>query len=282
MAADESRPRELRAFQGAARRGWNRRSRLPRALPDQPREPERRALREIGRIAAEHDGRRLRDRGGGRRLPRRLASGRRFGGRARAGCAGLDEDARALLRDDMASDREHGRDGRHDRALDRRARLDPRGARPARASRHLPRLVPPVRFRLRHRRSKGARSATGRGRREDRPHAPARAARERLEGAAGLEPRQARQHRRGSARPGPRRLPRPPEAAGTARPARGSGEGRPRAGRGRGPQAEGATRPRYEEAAGGRTCAKTRKVGSPTGSSPNSGFTQELSSPRAS
>ena len=49
----------------------------------------------------------------------------------------------------VAADGELRRHGRHDRALDPRARAARRRARRARAARHLPRLVPPLRLRLR-------------------------------------------------------------------------------------------------------------------------------------
>src|SRR5205823_2379024 len=86
--------------------GARRRRRLPRPLPDQPGEPERRDLRKVGRCAREHHGGRVRDRGRRRRLPRRLAPGGRLRGWAEAGGAGPAQGARALLGDDVAADRE--------------------------------------------------------------------------------------------------------------------------------------------------------------------------------
>ena len=63
-----------------------------------------------------------RDRGGGRHLPCRLASRRRLRGRPRADRAGTPGAARADDRRPLAADGELGRNRRHDRPLDRRAR----------------------------------------------------------------------------------------------------------------------------------------------------------------
>src|ERR671937_4574 len=73
LAADEPQTGELRALQGAPRRCRDRRRRLPRPLPRQPREPGRRAVSKVGRFAPEHDRGRVRDRGRCGRLPYRLA-----------------------------------------------------------------------------------------------------------------------------------------------------------------------------------------------------------------
>ena len=85
-----------------------------------------------------------RDRGGRRRLPPRLAPrcrARQGTGASRA-CA--TRAARADGRPTLAPARELRRRGRHDRALDGRARRPRRPPRPASAARHLPRLVPLV------------------------------------------------------------------------------------------------------------------------------------------
>ena len=88
---------------------------------------------------------------------------------------------------------------------------------PAPATRRLPRLVPPLRVGHRHRRARGddARSSTTLD-----AHVGARpaagAAPERLADAVRLEPRPARERRRGADRRGDRELPRPPAAAGPA------------------------------------------------------------------
>ena len=79
----------------------------------------------------EHGRRRVRDRGGRGRLPRRLASRRGHRRRARARRAGDEEGARPLLGHDVAADGELRRRGRHDRPLDRGAGADLRPARTA-------------------------------------------------------------------------------------------------------------------------------------------------------
>ena len=106
---------------------------------------------------------------------------------------------------------------RDDRPLDRRARDARRRARPPSAARDLPRLVPPVRLRLRRPRPRRGRRARRRGRRDDRPRPAARAPRQRQRDPARLEPRPAREHPRGRDRRGPRRLPRPPGVPGARR-----------------------------------------------------------------
>jgi deoxyribonuclease-4 len=104
---------------------------------------------------------------------------------------------------------------------------------------------------------------------------------------ARLEPRPAREHRRRAARREARRVPRPPVAAGPAGGDGGPGPGQPRAGRERAAETPRAARQMDLKAAARRdagpqlrTCAKTRNVGRPTGSSENSGLTQPSSSPR--
>jgi hypothetical protein len=76
----------------------------------------------------------------------------------------LHKGAETLLGDHLAADREHRRHRRHHWPLDRRARRAlPRPERP-RAARDLPRLVPPLRFRLRRHEPRGARPPARRGR----------------------------------------------------------------------------------------------------------------------
>ena len=79
VAADEPRPRDVRALQGAARGGRDRRRPLPRAVPLEPGQPQGRHLREVSRCALQHRRRGVRDRRRRSRLPRRLASRRRHG-----------------------------------------------------------------------------------------------------------------------------------------------------------------------------------------------------------
>ena len=115
----------------------------------------------------------------------------------------------------MENSRRHGR---HDRALDRRAGRDLRPARRPSAARRLPRLVPPVRVRLRRDGRGGARRDARRARRLDRPRPPARAARQRLGGAVRLEPRPAREHRRGADGQEARRVPAATRSSRACRP----------------------------------------------------------------
>ena len=119
--------------------------------------PDDAVVREVRRRAAQHDGGRLRDRRGRRRLPRRLASRQRLrdGPRARGARAGAG--AGALLRRDVAADGELGRRRRHDRALGLRARRDLGAARQASPARRVPRLLSPLGVRRRRDRP-GARS----------------------------------------------------------------------------------------------------------------------------
>ena len=79
----------------------------------------------------------------------------------------LRRGARALQRDDLALHGERRGHRRHGRPLARGAGRDLRRARPPPAARRLPRLVPPVRLRLRHHRA-------GRARRPARPSSTAR------------------------------------------------------------------------------------------------------------
>ena len=111
--------------------------------------------------------------------------------------------------------------------------LDLRAVEPAPAARRLPRFVSPVRVRLRRDRRGGAGRRARRGRPRDRSRPAPRAARERLEDAAGLERRSPRQRRRGPDRREARRLPGESEAAGAAGGAGGPGPGRPWPRRGR-------------------------------------------------
>ena len=90
-----------------------------------------------------------------------------------------------------------------------------------------------------------ARRAARRGRRLDRARPPACTACQRLRRAARVEPRPAREHRRGAARREPRRLSLEPPAAGPARDAGDLGPRQPRPGRERGPQGKGDSRTRY-------------------------------------
>src|SRR4051812_3934965 len=272
--ARSGRPREVQA---TARRARDPGCHRPRALPAEPREPEGRLLREERHDPALDDGRRLRDRGGRGRLPRRLAPWVGIRGRTRAGGPGTPAVPRALLGDDLALHGERSGHRRHRRTLARRAGGHLRRGRTTRAARRLPRLVPSVCLGLRRQRPESARRTDCRARRAHRPRPPALPARERLEGAARLEPRPARQHRRRPPRREARRLSRPSETAGAPRAARGPWAGRPRARRGADGEAAGALQAGYEAIR-----AITRNEGSPTGSSWNSGLTQPSSSSRLS
>ena len=203
----------------AARRGGHRRRARARALPLQPRDAGRDGLRQERRDDALDRRHGLRDRGGRRRLPRRLAPRRRArGGRRSARVPALREvlercsETTWLLLENSA-----GAGGTIGRSLDELASARRRARRPS-AARHLPRLLPPVRLGRRRRR---ARTPSRRSLAEvddaDRPRPAARAARQRRRRAARLEPRPARERARGRARRAARRLPRAPGPAGACR-----------------------------------------------------------------
>ena len=120
---------------------------------------------------------------------------------------------------------------RHDRTLDRRARRDPRRARPPPTARALPRLVPLVRLRGRRHRPADPRRGGRRDRRPDRARPAPLPARQRLEGAARLEPRPARDdRRRADRRRRPAHVPRAPGVPEAPGDPRDPGPGRARAG----------------------------------------------------
>ena len=219
--ARSGRPRARSA--SAATSSGSAASSRPRALPDQPREPEGRLLREERRNAR---ARRSTPPARSTRTRSSSTSARISAQASRpassGSCPRWPSGARALQRDDLALHGELGRHRRHDRPLARGAGGALRRARRSPAARRLPRLVPPVRLRLRRHGSGRARRVRERARPRDRARPAALSARERLEDAARLEPRPARQHRRRPDRREARRLSRPPEAAGPAGAARGS------------------------------------------------------------
>ena len=112
----------------------------------------------------------------------------------------------------------------------------------------LPRLVPPLRLGRRRHRPQRARCHARRARLVHRLRSPARAACQRFGRAARVEPRPAREHRRGTARREPRRLPRAPTAPGPTGRARDrrAGQARPRCQRD--PEDEGDPRARARRA----------------------------------
>ena len=114
-------------------------------------------------------------------------------------------------------------------------------------------------------------SSTGCWRRStnDRARPAALPPHQRLEGAARVEPRPARRRARRADGRAPRRLHRPPAASG---PAGGDRDGRHRPGTGRSGRPDVA-RATCSWTMSATTCASTRKAGSPTGSSENSGLT---------
>ena len=200
-------------------------------------------LREVGRGDAQHDGGRVRDRRR-RRLPRRLPPRRRLRRAGSSGCCRRWSRCSSSATDEtwLLMENSAGAGGTIGRSIEELAAIFERLDRHA-AARRLPRLVPPVRLRDRRHRPGGARRVPRRAGRVDRPRPAARAARQRLEGAARLEPRPSREHRRRAARRAARRLPRQPAAAGAAGGARDGRARRSRPGRGRDPQDEGAPRP---------------------------------------
>ena len=105
-------PEAIERFHEKRRGGGDRRRRLPRALPLQPRGARRRDLREVDPDDVQHRRRGIGDRGRRRHLPRRLASRRRLRGRSRADDRGADADPRALRGRHVAADGELGRHGR--------------------------------------------------------------------------------------------------------------------------------------------------------------------------
>ena len=224
---------------------------------------------------------RNRDRRRRRRFPRRLPSRLRLRSDARPDCRRARAGARRVRRQDLAPDREHRGSWRNDRPLGRRARSYRRSARAPPTSRPLPRLVPPVRVRIRHHRSGSTRSPARRGRRQDRARPVARTPHQRLEGTPRIEPRPARQRSRRIDGRTARCLPCPSTAAGAPRRARDAGAGRPRRRsrrRRRAPRPPRALeRTRLAGLYVSRAWASTRNAGAPSGSSKNSGFTQPSS-----
>ena len=113
-------PEAIERFRARARRGGHRRRRRATRSTSATSPAPNDVIYEKSIAGAAHDGRRsLRDRGGRRHLPRRLASRRRLRGRPRAHDRGARADPRALRRRHLAADGELGRLGRHDRPLAR-------------------------------------------------------------------------------------------------------------------------------------------------------------------
>ena len=221
VAADEPPPRELRGLQRAARRGRDPRPSCVTRSTSATSPPRGRRLREVGRVAEEHDRDGERDRGRRGRLPRRLAPRRRLDAgleRRWRGCAVLE-----LCADDtwLLMENSAGAGGTIGRSVEELATLCERLDRHPRLG-DLPRLVPPL--------VSGSTSPTPRrstasstSSTVDRARPPARTARQRLEGAARLEPRPPREHPRGAHGRAARRLSRPSGAAGPPRRAGGAG-----------------------------------------------------------
>ena len=221
--------------------------RLPRALPREPRDDRSRDALEVddGDARLARDGRR--DRRRRRRLPRRLAPRRRPREGTGASRPGAPRAARADGRPPLAPARELRGCGRHDRALDGRARRPRRPPRPASAARRLPRLVPLVGVRSgRHRPRRAGRRPRAAGR-DGRPRSPALPAPERRGRRPRVEPRPPRLARRRDDGLRPGNVPRPPRRAGAARDPRDRRSGRNLCGRA--PAAQAAPAQRAAQAA---------------------------------
>ena len=166
MAADEPQARGDRALQGATRRGRDRRRRLPRALPLQPRRAGRRDLREVDRRRCAT---RSTPRPRSRPTPSSSTSARTSAPASTrassASCAALEQILERCDGDTwLLMENSAGAGGTIGRSLEELATLLERLDRPS-AARHLPRLVPPLRLRLRRHRPGRGRRARRRARR---------------------------------------------------------------------------------------------------------------------